>query len=86
MIHNWVFIFKCLSCRLCKMSITYTILHNNVWNIQQHPTLESIQSYILRDFMQYTVKTTIILHYIYKLNVSEGIKYTFHNMTLHLEH
>jgi hypothetical protein len=68
------------------MSITYTILHNNVWNIQQHPILKSIQSYILRDFMQYTVKTTIILHYIYKLNVSEGIKYTFHNMTLHLEH
>jgi len=35
--------------------------------------------------MQYTVKTTIILQYV-KLNVSEGIKYTFHNMTLHLEH
>jgi hypothetical protein len=83
MIQNWVFIFKWPFYRLCKMSIVYTILHNNVWNIQWHPILESTQSYILKDFMQYTVKITITLYYIYKLNVSEGIKYTFHNMTLH---
>jgi hypothetical protein len=66
------------------MPITYTILHNSVLNIQRHPIVESFQSYILKDFMQYTVKTTITLHYIYRLNVSEVIKYTFHNMTLHL--
>lgn len=83
MIHNWVFIFKCHSCTLCKMSINHTVLHNNIWNIQQQPTPESFQSYILKDFIQYTVKTTIILHYTYKLNVSGGIKYTLHNMTLH---
>jgi hypothetical protein len=66
------------------MSITYTVLHDNIWNIQQQPISESFQSYNLKDFTQYTVKTTITVHYIYKLKVPEGIKYTLHNMTLHL--
>jgi len=64
MLHKWVFIFKCPSYRLRKMSITYTILHNNVWNIQWHPILESIQTYILKDFKQYILQSTIILQYI----------------------
>jgi hypothetical protein len=32
------------------------------------------------------VKTTIITHYVYKLNVPEGIKYTLHNTILHFEY